>query len=106
MKFSVYIISGLCAAIGGILLSSRVQTGAPASGTGYETDAITAVVIGGASLSGGRGTIVGSVIGMLLIGTLSNGLDLLDVSSYYQQIVKGVIILLAVIADSRKNKGV
>ena len=106
VKFSVYIISGLCAAIGGILLSSRVQTGAPASGTGYETDAITAVVIGGASLSGGRGTIVGSVIGMLLIGTLSNGLDLLDVSSYYQQIVKGVIILLAVIADSRKNKGV
>ena len=103
VKFSVYVISGLCAAIGGILLSARVQTGGPASGTGYETDAITAVVIGGASLSGGRGSVLGSVIGMLLIGALSNGLDLLDVSSYYQQIVKGIIILLAVIADSRKN---
>lgn len=103
VKLIVYIISGVCAALGGILLSSRVQTGAPAGGVGYETDAITAVVIGGASLSGGRGTVIGAAIGMLIIGTLNNGLDLLNVSSYYQQIVKGVIILLAVIADSKKN---
>lgn len=106
VKFMVYVISGLCAAIGGILLSARVQTGAPAGGEGYELDAITAVVVGGASLSGGRGTVIGSVVGMLIIGTLANGLDLLDVSSYYQQIVKGIIILLAVLADSKRNSTV
>lgn len=106
VKFIVYTLSGLTAAIGGILLSSRIQTGQPAGGVGYELDAITAVVVGGASLSGGRGTVVGSVIGMLIIGTLSNGLDLLDVSSYYQQIIKGVIILLAVLSDSKRNSSV
>ena len=104
VKFIVYVISGLTAAIGGILLSSRIQTGAPAGGMGYELDAITAAVVGGASLAGGRGTVLGSVVGMLIIGTLSNGLDLLDVSSYYQQIIKGAIILLAVLSDSRKNR--
>jgi ribose/xylose/arabinose/galactoside ABC-type transport system permease subunit len=102
-EFMVYVISGFTAACAGILLSSRIQTGQPAGGQGYELDAITAVVIGGASLSGGRGTILGCVIGMLVIGIMQNGLDLLNVSSYYQQIIKGVIILLAVLADRKRN---
>ena len=86
------------------MLSSRVQTGQPAGGEGYEMEAITAAVIGGASLSGGKGTIFGSFIGLLVVAILTNGLDLLNVSSYYQEIIKGVIILLAVLADRvRKN---
>jgi ribose/xylose/arabinose/galactoside ABC-type transport system permease subunit len=70
---------------------------------GYELDAITAVVIGGASLSGGVGSIVGSVVGMLIIGIMTNGLDLLNVSSYYQQVIKGAIILIAVLSDKKKR---
>lgn len=101
-EFLVYVISGFTAACAGVLLSSRIQTGQPAGGDGYELDAITATVIGGASLSGGRGTVFGCFIGMLVIGIMTNGLDLLNVSSYYQQIIKGAIILLAVLAD-RKN---
>ena len=84
------------------MLSSRIQTGQPNAGDGYELDAITAVVIGGTSLSGGTGTIVGSMIGMLIIGVMTNGLDLLSVSSYYQQVIKGVIILVAVTMDRKK----
>jgi len=103
VEFLVYIISGFCAAFGGLLLSSRIQTGQPAGGDGYELDAITAAVIGGASLSGGKGSVFGSFIGILVVGILTNGLDLLNVSSYYQQIIKGVIILLAVLADRKKE---
>lgn len=103
VKFSVYVISGLTAACAGILLSSRIQTGQPAGGNGYELDAITAVVIGGASLSGGHGSVLGAVIGMLILGVMTNGLDLLNVSSYYQQVIKGVIILLAVLSDRKKS---
>ena len=101
-EFMVYVISGFTAACAGVLLSSRIQTGQPAGGQGYELDAITATVIGGSSLSGGRGTVFGCFIGMLVIGIMTNGLDLLNVSSYYQQIIKGAIILMAVLAD-RKN---
>lgn len=95
--------SGFCAAFAGLLLSSRIQTGQPAGGEGYELDAITAAVIGGASLSGGKGSVFGSFIGILVVGILTNGLDLLNVSSYYQQIIKGAIILLAVMADRKKD---
>ena len=102
-EFIVYVISGFTAAAAGVLLSSRIQTGQPAGGQGYELDAITATVIGGASLSGGRGTVFGCFIGMLVIGIMTNGLDLLNVSSYYQQIIKGAIILLAVMADRKKE---
>lgn len=102
-KFFVYLLSGLMSAIAAIVLSARIQTGQPAAGEGYEMDAITAVVIGGTSLSGGRGTIIGAVIGMLFIGFITNGLDLLNVTAYYQKIIKGVIILVAVVLDSRKN---
>lgn len=103
VEFLVYVISGFCSAFGGILLSSRIQTGQPAGGNGYELDAITAAVIGGASLSGGKGSVFGSFIGILVVGILTNGLDLLNVSSYYQQIIKGAIILLAVLADRKKG---
>ncbi len=92
----------MLAACAGILLSSRIQTGQPAGGDGYELDAITAVVIGGASLSGGCGSVFGAIIGMLIIGVMTNGLDLLNVSSYYQQVIKGVIILVAVLSDRKK----
>lgn len=102
-EFLVYVISGFCAAFAGLLLSSRIQTGQPAGGEGYELDAITAAVIGGASLSGGKGSVFGSFIGILVVGILTNGLDLLNVSSYYQQIIKGAIILLAVLADRKKD---
>ncbi len=103
VKFSVYMIMGFLAGLAGIILSSRVMTGQPAAGNGYELDAIAAAVIGGASLSGGIGSIGGTVIGMLIIGILSNGLDLLNVSSYWQQIVKGAIILAAVLMDRKKT---
>lgn len=103
IQIAVYTISGLTAALAGILLSSRVMTGSPILGQGYELDAIAAVVIGGTSLSGGRGTIIGTVIGVLIIGIMNNGLDLMNVSSYYQQIIKGVIIVLAVLLDKKTH---
>ena len=102
-EFLAYVFCGFCAAFGGLLLSSRIQTGQPAGGEGFELDAITAVVIGGASLAGGKGSVFGSFIGILIVGILTNGLDLLNVSSYYQQIIKGIIILLAVLADRKKG---
>ena len=104
VKFSCYVLSGITSAIAGIILSSRIQTGQPVAGEGYELDAITAVVIGGASLSGGSGNIIGTVVGMLVIGVMTNGLDLLNVSSYYQEVIKGIIILIAVLSDRLKKR--
>lgn len=100
----VYILSGVLAGIAGIVLASRTNSGQPAVGTGYETDAIAAAVIGGTSMTGGIGTIPGTLIGILIIGTLNNGLNLLDVSSYWQQIIKGLIILGAVCFDIVSKK--
>lgn len=102
--FSVYAISGLLAGISGVMLASRVISGAPNLGQGYELDAIAAVVIGGASLLGGRGTVWGTVLGLLLIQTLNNGLDLLIVPSYWQNIIKGILIVTAVAVDVWANK--
>ena len=102
VKFSTYFMSGICSAIAAIILSSRVMTGQPAAGEGYELDAIAAAVIGGTSLSGGVGTMAGTIIGMFILGFLSNGLDLLNVSSYWQQVVKGAIIIAAVLMDRKK----
>lgn len=95
----VYMISGFLAAVSGILLASRVNSGQPNAGLMYELDVIAAVVVGGTSLFGGRGTIVGTLIGSLLIGVLRNGLNLLNVESYVQQVVVGIVILLAVMMD-------
>jgi len=103
IKIAVYSLAGLFAGFAGVVLSSRVMTGSPVAGLSYELDAIAAVVIGGTSLSGGIGSIPGTIIGALIIGIMSNGLDLLNVSSYYQQIIKGVIIIVAVLLD-QKNK--
>ena len=104
VKLSVYSISGLLAGLAGILLASRITTGQPNAGAGFELDAIAAVVIGGTSTAGGRGTMTGTLIGVLLIGVINNGLDLLNVTSYYQQVVMGIIIIGAVIIDSLNQK--
>lgn len=104
VKLSVYSISGLLAGLAGILLASRITTGQPNAGAGFELDAIAAVVIGGTSTAGGRGTMSGTLIGVLLIGVINNGLDLLNVTSYYQQVVMGIIIIGAVIVDSLNQK--
>ncbi|MCG7496045.1 ribose ABC transporter permease [Vibrio sp. Of7-15] len=103
VKIGVYAICGLLAALAGIIVASRLSSAQPTAGMGYELDAIAAVVLGGTSLAGGRGRIMGTLIGALIIGFLNNALNLLDVSSYYQMIAKAVVILLAVLVDN-KNK--
>lgn len=104
VKMAVYAISGLLAGLAGILLTSRITTGQPNAGAGFELDAIAAAVIGGTSTSGGTGTMTGTLIGVLLIGVINNGLDLLNVTSYYQQVVMGIIIIGAVVLDSWNQK--
>ncbi|WP_432491752.1 ABC transporter permease [Kineococcus auxinigenes] len=102
--FSVYAISGLLAGLSGVMLASRVISGPPNLGAGYELDAIAAVVIGGASLMGGRGTVWGTALGLLLIQTLNNGLDLLLVPAYWQSVITGVLIVAAVAVDVWSTK--
>ncbi len=104
VKIGVYVINGVLSGLAGALLASRISSGQPNSGLGYELDAIAAVVIGGTSLFGGRGSLLGTIVGVLIIGVINNGLNLLDVSSYWQQIIKGVIIAGAVILDQRAKK--
>jgi ribose transport system permease protein len=107
VKIIVYTIAGALAALGGIIVTARLDSAQPNAGGSYELDAIAAVVIGGTSLSGGRGSIWGTVLGAIIIGVLNNGLVLLDVSPFWQQVVKGAVILLAVIIDkmNTKNEG-
>ncbi|WP_049621309.1 ABC transporter permease subunit [Frateuria defendens] len=102
VKLGVYGLSGLLSAFAGVVLTSRLYSAQATAGSGYELDAIAAVVLGGTSLAGGRGWLVGTLIGALLIGFLNNGLNLLGVSSFYQQVVKGAVILVAVLLDRRK----
>ncbi|MDR1520370.1 MAG: ABC transporter permease [Planctomycetota bacterium] len=97
--FMVYVISGFLCALGGVLLTARTSAGLPQAGAAYELDAIAAVVIGGTSMTGGKGSLLGTLMGVLIIGVINNGLDLLSVSSYYQQVVKGLIIAGAVMLD-------
>lgn len=104
VKFFVYIYMGALCGIVGLILAARTNTGAPNAGAGYELDAIAAAVIGGTSISGGKGHIAGTVIGMLILGVLSNGLDILNISTYIQQIVKGIVIVLAVLMDIVQTK--
>ena len=103
VKVIVYSLCGLLASLAGIIEVARLSSAQPTAGTGYELDAIAAVVLGGTSLAGGKGRIVGTLIGALILGFLNNGLNLLGVSSYYQMIVKAVVILLAVLVDNKKQ---
>ena len=102
IKLTVYTLCGMLAGAAGLIVTSRLDSAQPNAGLGYELDSIAAVVIGGTSLSGGRGSIVGTVLGCLIIGVLNNGLFLLDVSPFWQQVVKGVVIVAAVAID-RQN---
>lgn len=103
VQIMVFSIAGLMAAFAGVVLSSRMYSGQPSAGDGYEMDAIAACVLGGVSMSGGIGNISGTVIGAIVIGIISNGLNLMRVSSFWQLVVKGIIILVAVIIDSQKG---
>ncbi len=104
IKFWVYTLAGMLSAVGGIIVTARLDSAQPNAGMGYELDSIAAVVIGGTSLSGGRGSIIGTVQGALIIGVLNNSLVLLNVSPFWQQVIKGIVILLAVIIDKSSRK--
>jgi ribose transport system permease protein len=104
VKFKAHLFSGIMAGIAGIVLASRMYSGQPTAGDGAEMDAIAATVVGGTSMAGGYGRIGGTVIGALIIGVLNNGLNLLNVNSFWQYVVKGFVILLAVFVDYIRNK--
>jgi ribose transport system permease protein len=97
----VYGISGFTAAVSAVIVTSRIGSASPNAGTGFELDAIAAVVLGGTSLAGGEGSIIGTIIGAMIIGVLNNGLNLMNVNPFYQSIVKGAVILLAVLLDKK-----
>lgn len=104
VKFWVYTFTGIMAGIAGVVIASRLYSGQPRSGEGAEMDAIAAVVVGGTSMSGGSGRLGGTLIGVLIIGVLNNGLNLMGVDSNWQYIVKGFVILLAVYVDFIRNR--
>jgi ribose transport system permease protein len=106
IKIAVYTLAGALAGVAGLIVTARLDSAQPNAGLGYELDSIAAVVIGGTSLSGGRGSVAGTVLGCLIIGVLNNGLFLLNVSPFWQQVIKGVVILLAVALDkmNRRNR--
>lgn len=101
-KIYTYCISGLMSALAGLILLSRLGSAQPTLGSGYELDAIAAVALGGTSMSGGRGKIYGTLIGVLIIAVLNNGLNIMGVNSYYQDVVKGLVILVAVLSDRKR----
>lgn len=103
-KVMAYLISSFAAGVAGIVLTARLWSAQPTTGTGLELEAIAAAVLGGTSLFGGRGSAWGILIGVLIIGVVSNGLNLLDISSYYQQVIKGLVFILAVILDMYARK--
>ena len=103
VEVAVFTIIGLLSAFAGLVLASRMYSGQPSVGAGYELDAIAACVLGGVSMSGGKGRISGTVFGAMVIGFISNGLNLMNVNSFWQLVVKGIIILIAVVIDSQKN---
>lgn len=103
-KLLVYAISGFTAALAGLVLTSRLMSGQPNAGVSFELDAIAAVVMGGSSIAGGRGSIIGTLIGALMLGVLNNGLNMMGVSPYLQNIIKGVIILLAIYISRERGR--
>lgn len=104
IKLGVYTLGGLLSGAAGLIVTARLDSAQPNAGLGYELDSIAAVVIGGTSLSGGRGSVLGTVLGCLIIGVLNNGLFLLDVSPFWQQVVKGLVILAAVAIDRMNSR--
>ena len=105
IKLAVYALAGALAGVAGLIVTARLDSAQPNAGLGYELDSIAAVVIGGTSLSGGRGSVAGTVLGCLIIGVLNNGLFLLNVSPFWQQVIKGGVILLAVAIDKMNARG-
>lgn len=101
-KISVYAISGFLSALAGLIMISRLDSAQPTLGEGYELDAIAAVALGGTSMSGGRGKIIGTFAGVLIIAVLNNGMNILGVNSYYQNVIKAVVILVAVLSDRKR----
>ncbi|MBS4208158.1 ribose ABC transporter permease [Bacillus sp. FJAT-50079] len=104
VKIFVYAVSGVMSALAALILVSRLNSAQPTLGIGYELDAIAAVAIGGTSMEGGRGTITGTLLGVLIIAVLSNGMNILGISSYFQDVVKGIVILVAVLSDRKASK--
>jgi ribose transport system permease protein len=103
-KLLVYVICGFTAAVSGVIMSSRLMSGEPNSGVGFELDAIAAVVLGGTDIAGGRGHIIGTLIGAVMLGVLNNGLNLMGVSPFLQRIIKGIIIIAAILVSSTRNR--
>ena len=101
-KISVYAISGFLSALAGLIMISRLDSAQPTLGSGYELDAIAAVALGGTSMSGGRGKIIGTFAGVLIIAVLTNGMNILGVKSYYQEVIKAIVILVAVLSDRKR----
>jgi ribose transport system permease protein len=99
VKLLVYAIAGGLSAVGGLIVTSRLNSATPIAGEGFELDSIAAVVIGGTSLSGGRGSVLGTVLGALIIGVLNSGLVIMGVDPFWQTVIKGFVILLAVVVD-------
>lgn len=104
VKMTVYVVSGICAATAGLIIASELTSAAPQTGDGFELNAIAAVVIGGASLAGGRGTVKGALIGAFVIGFLSDGLVMVGVSEFWQTVIKGLVIVLAVMLDQGQER--
>ena len=105
VKIIVFVIMGVLTAIAGLIITARLGSGQPSAGTGFEMDCITAVVVGGTSMSGGKGKIVGTFVGVLLLTILTNGMTLVGIDTYYQQVFKGIIIVVSVLAETRSRKG-
>nr|WP_280520323.1 sugar ABC transporter permease [Lactococcus nasutitermitis] len=104
VKVIIYTISGVMSALSGLIITSRLSSATPQAGTGYEMYAIAAVVLGGTSLMGGKGRMTGTIIGVLIIGVLNNGLNIIGVSAFWQQVIEGIVILIAVLVDVLRNK--
>jgi len=104
VKMFVYMFSGFCAAIVGLIISSELMASHPATGESFELNAIAAAVLGGTSMSGGRGTIGGTIVGAFVIGILSDGLVMMGVSSFWQMVIKGLVIIVAVVVDQAQRR--
>lgn len=104
VKILVYVIMGVLTSIAGLIITARLGSGQPSAGTSFEMDCITAAVVGGTSMSGGRGKILGTIVGVLLLTVLTNGMTLVGMNTYWQQVLKGIIIVVSVLADTRGKK--